>query len=1318
MTRAAAPPILLQLYSAESVSSQIKALRTLKNELIGHDQRKEAYIADGIIPALAQVLTSNWPGTLEPEELSLQDRASRKEESDACLQATLIVGSLAQGGPTFLTPLFASNIIPRLLSILSSPDCPDIFCLPILRLLNTIADRLPLQSQEQWPRDTQLADLVFTSANIGFLRRTLSQDYKTMRNQAAIELTASLIGKLCSEESHKTALAESGVLDALALKIASFVVAKGFVLPGAEDHLHEPGALEELPLPAPPSAQLAPILRAVAVIIEQSKWRAEHFLSSPGIVTVFPKQVPGFAPSDIRKAPWGSTYLSGSAVPRHGTNPMEQLLPSVPLAHSKSSSHPANFPPLGHGGSQRRSSHSFAQPLSLAGTPSPEDDENMIVPWLLCILRSENGVVRLVAARLVTILFRLGLAKKHRVPMFSYLLIPILVRMLDKDFRLTDEDNAHYDGLISPTQRLKEEAPAVLANLVMDDQELQRHAVEGNALKRLSQLLKETYNPVSESSRPMWQAEDGPALDIESLSPECRLGPSGYSPTLCHVMRYRENILKALAALVPFKDEYRKAICEHGVVPYIIDALKPRPSDALADASMPRNTAEDGNPIPTILAACGTARMLTRSVSVLRTSLIDAGVAEPLFTLLRHSDTEVQIAATAAICNLALDFSPMKEAIISANIIPILCEHAHSTNTKLQIESLWALKHMVYDTANDIRMNIVQTLGPEWIMQVISRDPVRAVEKPGTDEELDGSGIAMGRSNSAGEQVDILNPMDDATEWDEDLKMTDTMPPSKMSLDMFLPDARRRRKLVLHGSLAQTTQSRQDDIAVQEQTFDLLRNMICGADASEMIDYLFRELGHKELLDIIVETLQPRNIQLNHRREPATPVQTPYEIIKAATALLVHLAAGHPRHRRIVAFRRDLVEALGNYFNHSHKDIRSNFVWIVINLIYEEDTNDREGCRERAARLWELHYTHKLTILEGDSELDIVERAKTAMHLLHRLDDPTMTAVPEPILQALALPSKASLSKGLGSGFTSTATIHAPVPDSDNHRQYFVKTSSNGTAAEEMFTGESESLNAIAASVPGFCPKALAHGALDQKTHFLATEYLDLGIRGKSTGEATLAQRLGKLHSTPAPPDPETGKRFGFPVPTFCGDTKQPNRFCDSWADFYANERLLTVLGTSEERNGPDKGLREAVEQMACVVVPRLLGDGHLGYKDGVGEGIMPVVIHGDLWSGNADRGRILGEEPGDVVYDPSACYGHSEFELGIMNMFGGFGGRFFEEYHALVPKTEPVAEYKDRVELYELYHHLNHHAIFGGGYRSGAMAIMDGLIQKYGSKE
>ena len=51
-----------------------------------------------------------------------------------------------------------------------------------------------------------------------------------------------------------------------------------------------------------------------------------------------------------------------------------------------------------------------------------------------------------------------------------------------------------------------------------------------------------------------------------------------------------------------------------------------------------------------------------------------------------------------------------------------------------------------------------------------------------------------------------------------------------------------------------------------------------------------------------------------------------------------------------------------------------------------------------------------------------------------------------------------------------------------------------------------------------------------------------------------------------------------------------------------------------------------------------------------------------------------------EVVFDPSSTYAHNEFELGIMRMFGGFSGNFMREYHAIVPKTEPVAEYEDRV--------------------------------------
>ena len=119
-----------------------------------------------------------------------------------------------------------------------------------------------------------------------------------------------------------------------------------------------------------------------------------------------------------------------------------------------------------------------------------------------------------------------------------------------------------------------------------------------------------------------------------------------------------------------------------------------------------------------------------------------------------------------------------------------------------------------------------------------------------------------------------------------------------------------------------------------------------------------------------------------------------------------------------------------------------------------------------------------------------------------------------------------------------------------------------------------------------------------------------------------------------------------------------------------------------ERKPGADTGLLLLIEKTAMEVVPRLLGDGHLGGE----KGIFPVVVHGDLWSGNKNSGRIGGSGSVEaVVYDPSSCYAHSEYDLGIMKMFGGFDKKFYDTYYVLVPKTEPENEYNDRVELYEL---------------------------------
>lgn len=112
MTRAT-PPTLQDLQQPTSLSSLVASLRALKNEIIGHDQRKEAWVGWGIIPVLSQVLAARRPpngkrAAAEAESNGVEQRQDslgpRSEEDEAALQAIILVGSLAQGKPVTETP--------------------------------------------------------------------------------------------------------------------------------------------------------------------------------------------------------------------------------------------------------------------------------------------------------------------------------------------------------------------------------------------------------------------------------------------------------------------------------------------------------------------------------------------------------------------------------------------------------------------------------------------------------------------------------------------------------------------------------------------------------------------------------------------------------------------------------------------------------------------------------------------------------------------------------------------------------------------------------------------------------------------------------------------------------------------------------------------------------------------------------------------------------------------------------------------------------------------------------------------------------------
>jgi hypothetical protein len=124
----------------------------------------------------------------------------------------------------------------------------------------------------------------------------------------------------------------------------------------------------------------------------------------------------------------------------------------------------------------------------------------------------------------------------------------------------------------------------------------------------------------------------------------------------------------AISALAEKEDSSRKEIIKNGVVLCLVDALTPFPERPTPNALV-RSTdtidARDGNPDFVLAAALRVITALSRSVSILRTSLIDGGIAKPVFALFRHTNIDVKRAATDSLVNLILHFSPMRNVSIT-----------------------------------------------------------------------------------------------------------------------------------------------------------------------------------------------------------------------------------------------------------------------------------------------------------------------------------------------------------------------------------------------------------------------------------------------------------------------------------------------------------------------------------------------------------------------------------------------------------------------------------------------------------------------------
>ncbi len=253
----------------------------------------------------------------------------------------------------------------------------------------------------------------------------------------------------------------------------------------------------------------------------------------------------------------------------------------------------------------------------------------------------------------------------------------------------------------------------------------------------------------------------------------------------------------------------------------------------------------------------------------------------------------------------------------------------------------------------------------------------------------------------------------------------------------------------------------------------------------------------------------------------------------------------------------------------------------------------------------------------------------------------------------------------------------------DGDRLVFVKL--NQAAQIAMFEAEAAGLQSMQATATIRVPTPICWG-IDGGTSYLVLEWLELGRGAGKNGAAgwqAMGRQLACLHQV------QSRCGFGWDRPNTIGSTPQVNSWTESWAEFWATSRLGYQLQLARRRGGA-----LPLGDRLLAVVPELLA----GHRP------QPVLVHGDLWSGNA--GLTAAGEP--VIFDPATYYGDREVDLAMTELFGGFPPGFYRGYEAVLPLA---AGYSVRKELYNLYHILNHFNLFGGSYEGQAHRMMAHLV-------
>jgi protein-ribulosamine 3-kinase len=200
---------------------------------------------------------------------------------------------------------------------------------------------------------------------------------------------------------------------------------------------------------------------------------------------------------------------------------------------------------------------------------------------------------------------------------------------------------------------------------------------------------------------------------------------------------------------------------------------------------------------------------------------------------------------------------------------------------------------------------------------------------------------------------------------------------------------------------------------------------------------------------------------------------------------------------------------------------------------------------------------------------------------------------------------------------------------------------------------------------------------------YILLEWLESG--GKED-YAKLGEQLAALHQSASfssiPPS------YGLDQDNYIGSTPQYNHPQPDWLIFFIQQRLQPQITLSQQLGHLTNDRKKRLE----ILIDRLPD-----LLQGVDR--QPSLIHGDLWGGN-----VINSARGLALIDPAVSYSDREAEIAFTELFGGFPSQFYHAYQSVWPLQ---AGYRERRDLYNLYHLLNHLNLFGESYGNQVDSIL-----------